>query len=404
MVSLSSVASKILPSPTQGAAARAAELKAMGKKIISLTVGEPDFDAPEHVKQAVIDAMEQGFSKYTAVAGIAPLRESIAAKLKRDQSLEVAPSQIIVTNGGKQALSQTCAVVLSPGDQAIIPAPYWTSYPEMVRAVGAEPVCAPTSPDNGYILTPEQLEKAWTDKTKLLFLNSPSNPTGACYSKDDLRVLAEAFSSLPGSDNAVILSDEVYEYMVYDDREHVSIVEVAPELLDRIVLVNAYSKAYSMTGWRVGYACGPQSIISAMSALQSHTTGNVCSIAQFGAARAYEDQGEFPRRMLKEFAVRRELVTEAVANMPGVRLQSKPDGAFFAFLRIEELLGKKAGSIEIATSRDLVQFLLEQYEVAAVQGDAFGDDGAIRISFALDTDTLRTALERIETAVAELMS
>ncbi len=405
MVSLSNVATQVQDSPTQGAAARARELKAQGKDIISLTVGEPDFDTPEYVKQGVIDAMDQGFSKYTATPGIMPLRESIADKLKRHQNIQVSPSQVLVTCGGKQALTETCLAVLNPGDEAIIPAPYWTSYPEMVRSVGATPVFVQTTPENGYVLTPEQLEEVWTEKSKMLFLNSPSNPTGACYSPEELRALADAFKSLPGSEKAVILSDEVYEYMIYDGVAHVSILNVAPELAEQTVIVNSFSKAYSLTGWRVGYAVGPQNLISSMSALQSHASGNVCSIAQYGALRAYEDDGAFPRQMLEHFSVRRDIITEALQQMPGVALEpAKPSGAFFAYMRIGELFGRKIGGEEITCSLDVVRYLLEEYDVATVQGDAFGDDGAIRLSFALDTELLQTALSRIDDALKRLLS
>lgn len=403
MVSLSSTISRVEPSPTQAAAAKARALQEQGKDVISFTVGEPDFDTPKHVKDAAVEALDKGFTKYTSVYGIPQLREAIVKKLKRDQDLSYAPNEIIVTNGGKHALATACAVLLNPGDEAIIPAPYWTSYPDMARLVGAEPVIVETKAEEGYLMTPEALKRACTPRTKVIFLNTPSNPTGACYDAKQLSALGEVISSLPNKDEIVVLSDEVYEYITYGGFEHTSFLRAAPQLRENTLLINAFSKTYSMTGWRVGYAAGPKAIIDAMATHASQFTSNVSSIAQYAAARAYEDQGAFPRMMLEEFTKRREVVIEAVSRMQGVRLGVEPQGAFFAFIEIDGLIGKKAGGKTIECATDFADYLLNEYEVVVVQGEAFGNPRAIRISFAMGTDRLRLGLERMVEACSAIV-
>lgn len=399
---LSDSIARVQPSPTLAASARAQELKAQGKDIISFTVGEPDFDVPDHIKRAADKAMAQGFSKYTAVGGIAPLKETILQKMKRDQGLEYKASEVVVTNGGKQAIAAACAVLLNPGDEVVIPSPYWTSYPDIVELCGGKSVFARTTPDEGYVLRPEVLLQACTPKTKMIILNSPSNPTGAGYSREELRALADAVLSLPNWRDIVILSDEVYEYFVYRGFEHSSIAAIAPNLRDNILIVNAFSKAYAMTGWRVGYAVGPKAIIDAMTTHQSQFTSNVCSVAQYAAAAAYDDASEFPRKMAAEFVRRYEIVCEAVKEMPGISLPTSPCGAFYAFLRVEGLFGKRAGNKVITCAQDFTDYLLEKFDTVVVQGEAFGDPGAVRMSYAMATPQLKKGLERIAEAARSI--
>ena len=402
MVTLSESIGRVQPSPTIAATARAQELKAQGRDVVSFTVGEPDFDTPQHIKDAALEAMKKGFTKYTAVSGILPLRQAIAAKLKREQGVEYKPAQICVTNGGKQALAAACAVLLNPGDEVIIPAPYWTSYPDMAALAGGKPIIVPSSADEGYLMSPPALKAACSSRTKIVVLNSPSNPTGACYSGSQLKALASAIRSLPNYENIVVLSDEVYEYFTYDGFRHESLLSVAPELTEHTVVVNGFSKSYAMTGWRVGYAAGPAAIIDAMSTHQSQFTTNICSIAQYAALAAYNDSGAFPRKMLEEFEKRREIVCEAVKEMPGISLPVKPLGAFYAFLRVEGLFGKSCNGATIRSAGDFANYLLNAFDTVVVQGEAFGDAGAIRLSYALATAELKKGLDRIKQAAMSL--
>jgi aspartate aminotransferase len=392
----------VKPSPTLAAAGRARELIKAGRDIVSFTVGEPDFDTPEHIKKAAAEAMAKGFTKYTAVDGIPVLKEVIQQKLKEDQALQFAPAEIIVTNGGKQGLAATFAVLLNEGDEVVIPSPYWTSYPDMVSLAGGHSVIVETTPQSGYLMTPEQLKRACNAKTKAIVINSPSNPTGAAYSGEQLRALAEAFLELPNWRDIMIISDEVYEYFTYGDFKHYSILQVAPELRSQVVISSSFSKCYSMTGWRVGFAAGPRWLIDALSVHQSQFTTNVCSIAQYAAAAAYTDGREFPRMMRDEFSKRYELVLSAVNSIPGLSLPTAPLGAFYAFVRIEELLGKRNGDVEIRSAQDFTNYLLERYDVASVQGEAFGDPKGFRLSYALSRQQIEKGMERIAKAVASL--
>ncbi len=402
MITLGNALKNVKPSPTIAASTRAEELKREGRDIISFSVGEPDIGTPEHIKQAAREAMDKGFTRYTPVAGIKELKEVICAKLKRDNNLDYGLQEVIVTNGGKQAIAAACAVILNPGDEVIIPAPYWTSFPDMVYLAGGTPVIVKTKPEEGYVLKPEALLKAATPRTKMIILNSPSNPSGAAYTEAELKEFGAAVRAMPNAKEVVVLSDEVYEYIVYDGFKHCSFATANPDLKDNTVIVNAFSKAYSMTGWRVGYAAGPKNIISAMATHQGQFTSNICSIAQYAAARAYDDNYAFPKMMREEFAKRFQIVCDAVADMPGASLPVKPRGAFYGFIRIEGLLGKKHGDNVIKNPTDFVTLLLEKYDVAAVQGEAFGDDKAFRISYALATEDLKKGLARITEAVKSL--
>ncbi len=403
MRALSNLIQQVEPSPTLALAARAQELRAQGRKLISFTVGEPDFDTPEHVKHAAREALAKGLTKYTPVGGVPPLKEAIREKLKRDQGIDYSPAQILATNGGKQAIGAALAVLLNPGDEVIIPAPYWTSYPDMVKMFGGKPVIVPTTPESGYLMVASQLKAAISGKTKVLLLNSPSNPTGGCYSAGDLTAIAEVLQNEPRAKDVVVISDEVYEPITFDGFRHTSLASVAPALQDRIVIVNAFSKTYSMTGWRVGYAAGPKDILEAMTTHQSQFTSNICSIAQYAAAAAYGDGGAFPTMMCEAFQTRMNIVCDAVAAMPGIELPVRPRGAFYGFLRVEKLLGKKTPEGAVITSATAFSnYLLEKFDVMVVQGEAFGDGSAVRISFACDEATLRDGLQRIHRGAVSL--
>ena len=402
MLQLNDTIQQVTPSPTLAATTRARQLQAQGRDVVAFTAGEPDFDTPQAVKDAAVEALNKGYTKYTPVAGIPALREAVAEKIVRDQKVDATPSEVIITNGGKQALAAACAVLLRPGDEAIIAAPYWTSYPEMVKLAGGKPVIVSTSAEQGYMMTPEQLEAACSERTRMVFINTPSNPTGACYGKDELRALAEVISSRPNKEQIVVFTDEVYEYITYDGFSHTSFFEVAPELKENTILVSAFSKSHSMTGWRVGYAYGPQHVIKAMTTHQGQFTSNVCSIAQHACVNAYRDGGAFAKKLAEDFQQRLEFVVEAIANIPGVELTPKPRGAFYAFPTIEGLFGKKKGSLEITCAHDFTQYLLEEYDVVAVQGEAFGDPKGMRLSFAVSREDLQKGLERIDAAARSL--
>lgn len=402
MIKLSQSINRVKPSASLAAVARVNELKAQGRDIVSFTVGEPDFDTPQHIKDAALEAMKKGLTKYTPVAGILELRKVIAEKLKREQQIEVTPKDIVVTNGGKQALTAACAVLLDQGDEAIIPAPYWTSYPDMVLLAGGTPVIVPTVAEQGYVMTPEMLVRAASSKTKMIIINSPSNPTGACYTAQQLKGLAEAIKSLPNAKDIVIVLDDVYEYFAYDGFKYSSFTALCPELLPNTVLVNAFSKSYAMTGWRVGYVTGPKDIVSAIDKHQSQFTSNVCSIAQWAASAAYNDNGEFPKKMAAEFQTRLDILCEQVKQIPGVALPVKPQGAFYAFLRVDGLFGKRNGDITIKSGQDFSNYLLERFDVATVAGEAFGDANAIRLSFALSREKMLEGLRRIKQAAVSL--
>lgn len=402
MVSLNEGILKVLPSPTLAAAARANELKAAGRDVISFTAGEPDFDTPDHIKQAAIEALKKGKTRYTAVPGIAELKAEIQAKYRREQSVEFKPSEIIVTNGGKQSLAASLAVLLNRGDEVLIHAPYWTSYPEMVHLAGGIPVVIDTKAENGYRLMPDDLERALTDRTKVVILNSPSNPAGACFSRDDFRELYQVIKAHPRANEIIVISDEVYEYITFGGFQQTSFAAAVPEFREQTIISNAFSKAYSMTGWRVGWAAGPEGIIKKVSTHQSHFTSNVCSIAQWAAVAASQDGGAFPRMMCESFAKRLDLVCEAIDEIDGVSLPTKPLGAFYVFIRIDELRGRMAGDKKIENAEIFCDYLLEQYDVAVVSGEAFGDPWAFRVSFATGEEDLRRGMERIAEAVAAL--
>ncbi|MFM7345867.1 MAG: aspartate transaminase [Tagaea sp.] len=390
---------RVKPSPTIAVTMKAAELKAAGKDVIGLGAGEPDFDTPANIKAAAKAAIDKGDTKYTAVDGTPALKKAIAAKFKRENGLDYAPNQISVGTGGKQVLYNALMATLNPGDEVIVPAPYWVSYPDMVILAEGRPVEVACSENQGFKLTAEALEAAITPKTKWLILNSPSNPTGAAYTKADLKALADVLLKHP---HVWVMTDDMYEHLVYDDFEFATIAQVEPKLYDRTLTVNGVSKAYCMTGWRIGYAGGPAPLIKAMQAIQSQSTSNPSSISQAAAVEALNGPQGFIAENNKAFVARRDLVVKMLNEAKGLRCP-KPEGAFYVFPSCAGTIGKKTpeGKV-IATDTDFVTYLLESVGVAVVQGSAFGLAPYFRISYATSTEALRDACARIQKACAAL--
>lgn len=393
--------SAIKPSPTLAVSAKAAELKAAGRDVLSLGTGEPDFDTPETIKQAAKAAMDQGQTKYTAVDGTPALKQAIIAKFKRDNNLDYDVSQVIVGTGGKQVLYNALMATLNPGDEVIIPAPYWVSYPDMVLLAEGNPVVAECDPEKGFKLTPEALEKAITDKTKWIILNSPNNPTGAAYTYEEMKQLTDVLLKYP---HIYIMTDDMYEHLVYDDFKFVTPAEVEPLLYSRTLTVNGVSKAYAMTGWRIGYAAGPREIIKAMNILQSQSTSNPCSIAQAAAVEALNGPQDFIAERNDIFKERRDMVVSLLNKAEGLECQT-PEGAFYVFPSCKGVIGKKTPDGKLLeTDQDVVTYFLEAEGVAAVQGSAFGLEGYFRVSYATSTEILKDACARIQRACASLQS
>jgi aspartate aminotransferase len=391
--------SRVKPSPTLAVTAKAAELKAAGKDVIGLGAGEPDFDTPEHVKQAAMEAIRRGETKYTPVAGTPALKKAVSDKFKRENGLEYAPNQIVVGCGAKQVIFNALLATLNAGDEVVIPAPYWVSYPDMVLFAEGTPVVAPCREEEGFKLTPAALEKAITPKTKWLILNSPSNPTGAAYSEKELRALADVLLKHP---HVWIMADDIYEHLCYDGFAFKTIAQVEPKLYDRTLTVNGVSKAYSMTGWRIGYAGGPKQLIAAISDIQSHSTSNPCSISQAASVAALNGPQEFLKTWRSSFATRRNMVVDALNAIPGLKCL-KPEGAFYVFPSMKGALNKKTpGGKVIKSCNDFCDYLLEDALVAAVPGSAFGTGGYFRISYATSEKALNEAMKRIKTAVEAL--
>ena len=391
--------SVIKPSPTIAVSTKAAELKAAGRDVIGLGAGEPDFDTPEHVKDAARKAIADGMTKYTAVDGIPQLKEAIVEKFKRENNISCTPAEVSVGTGGKQVLYNALMVTLNPGDEVIIPAPFWVSYPDMVLLSGGTPVTVSCPAANNFKLQPEQLEAAITPKTKWLILNSPSNPSGAGYSADELKALAEVIRR---HSHVHVLTDDMYEHLVYNGFVFSTMAEVAPDLQDRILTLNGVSKAYCMTGWRIGYATGPQPLIKAMAKLQSQSTSSPNSIAQHAAVAALNGPMDFMKSNLKAFDSRRQLVVDALNAIEGVTCPD-PDGAFYVYPSIEGVIGRKRpDGVVIENDSDYVTWLLEDGGVAAVQGVAFGLEPHFRISYATSTEALEDACARIKVSTEKL--
>jgi aspartate aminotransferase len=395
----SAALSRISPSPTLAVSARVAELKREGVDVIGLGAGEPDFDTPDFVKEAAIKAIRDGRTKYTDVGGTPELKAAIAEKFSRDNGLSYAPDQVIVNVGGKHTLFNAIVATVEPGDEVLIPAPYWVSYPDIVQFAGGTPVIVPAGPERGYKLTPEALDAAITPRTKWVILNSPSNPTGAAYSADELRGLGEVLTRHP---HVWVMADDMYEHVVYDGFRFATIAQACPALYDRTLTVNGCSKAYAMTGWRIGYAGGPAWLIKAMAKLQSQSTSNPCSIAQAAATAALTGDQSFLQERNAAFQTRRDLVLGMLGEIEGMTCP-KPEGAFYVYPSFAELIGRRTpGGRTIDSDEAFVGYLLDEARVAAVHGAAFGLSPAMRISYATSDALLREACARIQEACRAL--
>ncbi len=393
MAFLADALSRVKPSATIAVAQKARELKAQGRDVIGLGAGEPDFDTPDNVKNAGIEAIRRGETKYTPVSGIVPLREAIAAKFKRENNLDYEPAQTIVATGGKQVLFNAFMATLNPGDEVVIPSPYWVSYPEMVNICGGTAVFAETSIDNGFKLTPEALEAAITPKTKWLVMNSPSNPSGAAYTEAELKALAAVLLRHP---HVWTLTDDMYEHLTYGDFKFVTIAEVEPALYDRTLTMNGVSKAYAMTGWRIGYAAGPLQLIKAMDMIQGQQTSGACSIAQWASVEALNGPQDFIVKNKAIFQGRRDLVVSMLNQANGINCPT-PEGAFYVYPSCAGVLGRKSPSGKvIENDEDFVTELLEAEGVAVVHGSAFGLGPNFRISYATSEELLEEACTRIQ--------
>ena len=392
-VQLSDRVNSIKPSPTLAVSNRAAELSAAGKDIIGLGVGEPDFDTPEHIKDAAITALNNGFTKYTAVDGTSGLKKAIINKFKNENGLSYEANQILVSCGGKQSFFNLALALLNAGDEVIIPAPYWVSYPDMVLVADGKPVIITTTQEQRFKITPAQLEEAITHRTRLVVINSPSNPTGVAYTLDELKALAEVLKKFP---NVLIATDDMYEHIRFNDQPFVNILNAAPELYDRTIVLNGVSKAYSMTGWRIGYAAGPVKLINAMKKVQSQSTSNPTSISQVAAQAALEGGNECVEKMVVAFKARHEFVVAALNEIDGVDC-IPADGTFYAFPSFQAIIDRDP---RFNNDIDLAEFLLIEAGVALVPGSAFGAPGNMRLSFATSMDILEDAISRIKKALA----
>lgn len=373
---------QVTPSLTLAIAAKAKAMKAEGIDVCSFSAGEPDFDTPAHIKAAAKQALDAGKTKYGPAAGEPKLREAIARKLKKDNGLDYAPENVVVTNGGKHSLYNLMVALLDPGEEVIIPAPYWLSYPEMVKLADGVPVIIHADAESNYKITPAQLREAITPKTRLFILNSPSNPTGMVYTPDEIRALAEVIVEK----DILVVSDEIYEKIIYAGVEHLSIGSLGKEIFDRTIISSGFAKAYSMTGWRLGYLAGPLDLIKAVTTLQSHSTSNVCTFAQYGAIAALEESQDCVEEMRQAFAERRQVMYDLLNAIPGLNCP-KPDGAFYLLPNISKT-GLK--------SLEFCDALLESQQVAVIPGIAFGADDCIRLSYATDMATIEKGMSRLE--------
>jgi aspartate aminotransferase len=392
-ITLSQRVQRVKNSPTLAVSARAAELRAAGKDIIGLGVGEPDFETPEHIKRAGIEAIKQGMTRYTAVDGTAELKSAIIAKFKRDNGFDFAADQILVSCGGKQSFYNLTQALLNPGDEVIIPAPYWVSYPDMVRLADAEPVIIQACLDQRFKISPEQLNAAITAKTRLFVINSPSNPTGVAYSKSELAALGDVLLKHP---KIIIATDDMYEHILWADEPFSNILNACPELLPQMMVLNGVSKAYAMTGWRIGYAGGPRILIQAMKKIQSQSTSNPASISQAAACAALDGDQSCITPMLTAFRERHDFVTAQLREIDGVRCEAA-DGTFYSFPDFSAVI-KRMDNIN--NDVDLAEYLLNTAGIALVPGSAFGAEGYLRLSFATSMEILENALQRLKKALS----
>ncbi len=388
---------RIKPSPTLAMDAKAKAMKASGVDIVNFGVGEPDFDTPENIKDAAIKALKDGFTKYTPVGGIDPLKDAIIEKFSRDNNLNYTREEIIVSCGAKHSLYNIAQALLNDGDEVLIPSPYWVSYPDQVLLNDAIPVFVKTYEADSFMVRPEAINSSITKKTKALILNSPSNPTGLTYDKKTLEAIAEIILR----HGIFVISDEIYEKLTYDGFKHVSIASFGNDIKAKTIVVNGLSKSYAMTGWRIGYAAGPKEIIKAMTNIQSQSTSNPTSIAQKASIEALKGPQDFIAAMLAEFDRRRRFLIAELNTIPGVSCLS-PTGAFYAFPNTSKLYGKSTGDRTISSSSDLALYLLEEAKVALVHGEAFGDDAYIRLSYATSIEEIKKGVDRIREAVSKL--
>lgn len=383
---------RVKPSPTGAVLALATELRAQGRDIISLSVGEPDFDTPAHIRDAAVAAIAAGKTRYTPVDGTAELKAAIRDKFARENELDYETSQIITTSGGKQAIFNLCIALLKPGDEAIIPAPYWVSYPDIVLLAEGQPVIVDTGIEQNFKMTPSQLEAALSSKTRLLVLNSPSNPTGASYTRSELQALGAVLNAYP---DVVVLADDMYEHIYWAEEPFVSFAAACPALYDRTVTTNGVSKAYAMTGWRIGYAAGPQALISAMKTVQSQSTSNPCSVSQAAARAALEGDQRVVAEMCVAYRRRHDFMVKALNEIPGI--QCRPgEGTFYAFPRVADAVER----LGLTDDAALAERLISEADVACVPGTAFGAPGYLRISFACSRETLEEAVKRLNRVLA----
>ncbi len=387
---ISRIIQALEPSATMAMAGKAKELKAAGRTVYDLSLGEPDFTTPEHICQAAVEAMRAGHTHYTVASGIPELKQAVVEQYAAQHGLEYKPNQVTVANGAKHALHNAFTVLLDPGDEVIIPAPYWVSYAELVKLTGAVPVIVDTRQEDDFRLTPEQFRAALTDRTKMLLLCSPSNPTGSMYTPEQLGELAD----IAMERDLLVMADEIYDRLVYPGHTFASFATVRPGLQERTVLVNGVSKTYAMTGWRIGWTMAPAHVAAAMGSLQSQQTSNPCSISQYAAVAALRGPQECVGEMLAQFTKRRQYVTERIAGIPGLSC-AEMAGAFYAFINIREHLGRDYGGVRVDDSSQWCLELLAQRGVATVMGSAFGSEGYARISFATSMDTLKAAFDEI---------
>jgi aspartate aminotransferase len=394
---LSKRAQQISPSITLSITAKARELKDQGVDVISFGAGEPDFDTPKHIQDEGIRAIKEGFTRYTAASGINELKEAICTKLKKENDLEYDLGQIVISNGAKHSLYNAFLAIINPGDEVIIPVPYWVSYPELVKLADGVPVYINLKEDNDFKIDVDELRNKITSKTKAIILNYPNNPTGSIYNKAELTEIAE----IAVQNNIYVISDEIYEKLIYDGNEHVSIASLGKEIKDLTILINGVSKAYSMTGWRIGYAAGNHKVIKAMSSIQSHSTSNPNSIAQKAAVAALTGDQEPIKNMVKEFSRRRDYMVDKLNSIRGITC-NKPSGAFYVMANISKFFGSTVDGREITNSVEFAEVLLDKGEVAVIPGSAFGTDRFVRLSYATSMENIKRGLDKIEEFVKSI--
>lgn len=388
---------QIKPSLTLAVDTKAKAMKKAGLDMVSFGVGEPDFDTPDHIKEAAVQALRDGFTKYTPVSGIDELKEAIAFRFKEDLGLEYGLDEIVVTCGGKHALYNIAQALWGPGDKVIVPAPYWVSYPPMILLAGADPVIVPSRAENGFKLTPEELQAALTPDTRAIILNSPSNPTGSVYSRGELAALGEVILE----NNLTVISDDIYDKILFDNLSFSNLAMLDPRFKERTLVVNGVSKTYSMTGWRIGYLAGSKTVIGAINKIQSHSTSNPTSIAQKASVTALQGPQDFVKKMVIEFDSRRNLIAERLRAIPDVKVDL-PQGAFYIFPDFSSYYGREIGDRRLGNSLELADYLLEKALIAVVPGAAFGEDKCLRFSYATSREKIEKGMDRLEKALREL--